>query len=148
MKDEIELKLIEHLSKEVETHTNNLMTFRARVSFAALVGPFILLGLVAAKRISGYSNGKAIAGGLGVMALCYLAIGVAAGRIERHVWRQCNAWRSLIAEIARGTEGITAQQLEFSERLLMAYFIIYSAMILAFGSAITIIMNLNLAPQP
>ncbi|MDX6530516.1 MAG: hypothetical protein QOH41_2806 [Blastocatellia bacterium] len=55
----------------------------------------------------------------------------------------------LIAEISRGsTEGVTAQQLEFPERLLVAYFVIYSAMILAFGSAIIIITNLNFAPQP
>ena len=31
-----EKELIEYLSKEIETHTNNLMTFRSRISFAGI----------------------------------------------------------------------------------------------------------------
>jgi hypothetical protein len=38
--------LIDHLSREIETHTKNMMTFRARINFAVFVGPFVLLGSI------------------------------------------------------------------------------------------------------
>lgn len=37
-------KLIEYLSKEIETSTKNLIAFRERINFAVFVGPFVLLG--------------------------------------------------------------------------------------------------------
>ena len=45
-------KLIDHLSREIETHTKNMMTFRARINFAVF-GPFVLLGsiMVSAKGV-------------------------------------------------------------------------------------------------
>lgn len=140
-------KLIEYLSKEIETHTNNLMTFRTRVSFAALIGPFFLLGslLVAAKHIPKASNGWRISGGLVLMILSYLTLGWAAGSIERHAWRQCNVWRELIAEICNGnTANVTAKKLEFHEKLRLGYLVSYGAMVLAFGSAVLIIRYLVL----
>jgi len=142
-----EHKLIEHLSKEIETHTNNLMTFRARVSFAALVGPFVLLGslLFAAKRIPSASNGRIIIGGLIVMALCYLTMGWSAASIERHTWRQCNVWRRLIAKMtSNNTEGVSPEELEFNEKLRLGYLVTYGAMVLAFGCVILIIRYLTL----
>jgi len=39
-----EEKLIDYLSKEIETQTNSLMAFRERVNFAVFIGPFVLLG--------------------------------------------------------------------------------------------------------
>jgi len=36
-------KLIEYLSSEINTHTTNISTFRAKLSFITLVGPFLLL---------------------------------------------------------------------------------------------------------
>jgi hypothetical protein len=142
-----ENKLIEHLSKEIETQTDNLMTFRTRVSFAALIGPFFLLGslLVAAKRIPKASNGWLITGGLLLMILSYLTLGWAASSIERHTWRQCNVWRGLIAEVFCGNNSnVTAERLRFDEKLRLGYLVSYSAMALAFGSAVLIIRYLTL----
>ena len=144
---QLEDKLIEYLSKEIETQTNNLMTFRTRVSFAALIGPFFLLGslLVAAKRIPKTTNTWLIAGGLLLMILSYLTLGWAASSIERHAWRQCNVWRGFIAEIFCGnSRNVTAQQLKFDEKLRLGYLVSYGAMALAFGSAVLIIRYLTL----
>ena len=143
---QLEDKLIEHLSKEIETQTDNLMTFRTRVSFAALIGPFFLLGslLVAAKRIPKASNGWLIAGGLVLMILSYLTLGWAASSIERHAWRQCNVWRGLIAEVCGDNSNVIAERLRFDENLRLGYLVSYGAMALAFGSAVLIIRYLTL----
>ena len=144
---QLEDKLIEHLSKEIETQTNNLMTFRTRVSFAALIGPFFLLGslIVAARRLPKANNQWLIAGGLLLMILSYLTLGWAASSIERHAWRQCNIWRGFIAEIfCDNRKNITAEKLKFNEKLRLGYLVSYGAMALAFGSALLIIRYLTL----
>ena len=38
-----EAELIDYLSKEIETQTTSLMTFRARINLAVFVGPFVLM---------------------------------------------------------------------------------------------------------
>lgn len=40
----LEEKMVDYLSKEIETQTNNLMSFRERINFAVFIGPFVLLG--------------------------------------------------------------------------------------------------------
>jgi hypothetical protein len=145
---ELQQKLIEHLSKEIETHTNNLMLFRSRISFAGLFGPFFLLGsiLVATHQVPGAtvpstSKSWLIAGGL--LLLSYLTLAWAGASVERHVWRQCNLWRELIADIVSGkvTE-VTAKQLRFEENLRLGYLFCFGAMGLAFASAIFMIRYL------
>ena len=44
-------EVIKHLSSEIQNQSQYLMTFRSRIAFTVLVGPFIVLGsvLVAAK---------------------------------------------------------------------------------------------------
>ena len=44
-KQALHKELIEYFSKEIETHTNSLMTFRSRISFAGLFGPLSTIGL-------------------------------------------------------------------------------------------------------
>jgi hypothetical protein len=144
---QLEDKIIEYLSKEIETQTNNLMTFRTRVSFAALIGPFFLLGslIVAARRLPKANNLWLIAGGLLLMILSYLTLGWAASEIERHTWHQCNVWRGFIAEIFGGnSKNITAEKLEFRENFRRAYLVSYGAMAIAFASALLIIRYLTL----
>lgn len=36
-------EVIQYLSKEIETVTNNMMVFRTKIAFAVLVGPFLIL---------------------------------------------------------------------------------------------------------
>lgn len=39
-------KMIEYLSKEIETLTTNIMLFRSRIAFSIWVGPYVLLGSI------------------------------------------------------------------------------------------------------
>jgi hypothetical protein len=145
-------KLIDYLSKEIETQTNNLMTFRERINFAVFVGPFVLLGATLyGKGLPdvhwGQITGKGLAGLIfsfvGLM-LSYLTMGIACSLIEVHIWKQCNKWRERISEISIGhNTGFTLEQLKFEHRIKRGYLWVYSAMIIAFASAITLVMILQ-----
>src|SRR5690349_24087169 len=102
-----EEKLIEYLSKEIETQTNNLMSFRERINFAVFIGPFVLLGATLYGKGLSHVNwaGMSLVAWIvlaisfvGVI-LSYLTMGVACSLIEVHIWQQCNKWRERIAEI-------------------------------------------------
>jgi len=149
---EHEEKLIDYLSKEIETQTNNLMAFRERINFAVFIGPFVLLGATL------YGKGiprlhlsaldltarvELVLTFVGVI-LSYLTMGIACSLIEVHIWEQCNKWRARIAEISCGREtGCTLEELEFKERLKRGYRTVYGAMIVAFGCAIALVLILQ-----
>src|SRR5438128_643104 len=151
-------KLIDYLSKEIETQTKSLMTFRERINFAVFIGPFVLLGatlygngIVPRINWSGVSRGSWL--GLGIsflgVILSYLTMGIACALIEKHMWKQCNTWRTLIAEIIRGCDsGLTADQIGFEEHLIKGYLWVYFAMVIAFGSAITFVLILQAQTMP
>ena len=145
-------KLIEYLSKEIETHTNNAMTFRERINFAVFICPFVLLGATLyGKGIphinwGGLSDKAKWGVVLCVLGVClsYLTMGIACSLIEVHIWKQCNKWRERIAQISSGHElGFTTAELEFKERLKRGYLWVYLAMVVAFGSAIVLILILE-----
>lgn len=147
-----EKKLIDYLSKEIETQTNNLMTFRERINFAVFIGPFVLLGATlygkGIPRVNwGAITTKAWFGltlSFAGVLLSYLTMGVACSLVEVHIWRQCNKWRARIAEISSGdSNGFTPEQLEFPERLRRGSLWVYLSMIIAFGSAITLVLILQ-----
>jgi hypothetical protein len=97
-------ELIEYLSKEIETVTNGMMVFRSRVSFAVLVGPFLILGTLvyAARDLPGSKHfGWPEALLALVICLCYLTLAFLSGRIEEDGWRQCNVWRGIISELQK-----------------------------------------------
>lgn len=129
-------KLIDYLSKEIETQTNNLMTFRARINLAVFVGPFVLMGSLVFRNdiprgIHLWSVRTLIPAT--VLALIYLTLGWVCCSIETQIWRQCNIWRELIAELSSGNGSVKPGQLEFGyPKLRRAYLVVYSAMILAF----------------
>jgi len=96
--------IIGYLSKEIETVTNGMMVFRSRISFAVLVGPFLILGTLvyAAKGLSISTDFSAYAWtAIGVVLLSYLALAFLSGLIEEDGWRQCNKWRKLISDLQR-----------------------------------------------
>src|SRR5438874_12042666 len=81
--------IVEYLSKEIETTTNNLMTFRTKISFAVLIGPFLVLGsfLVAAKGIPiSLEPGRMGWLAIGFEGLCFLALAYVCARIEGDAW--------------------------------------------------------------
>ena len=97
-------EIIEYLSKEIETVTNGMMVFRSKISFAVLVGPFLILGtLVYAAKGLHISTDFGASGwtAIGLVFLCYLALAFLSGRIEEDGWRQCNKWRKLISDLQR-----------------------------------------------
>jgi len=131
-----EAELIDYLSKEIETQTTSLMTFRARINLAVFVGPFVLMAsLVFRNDIPrGFHlwSVKTLTPAI-VLALIYLTLGWVCCSIETQIWRQCNIWRKLIAELSSGKDSVKPGQLDFVyPKLRLAYLVVYSAMILAF----------------
>lgn len=149
-----EAKLIDYLSKEIETQTNGLMAFRERIVFALFVGPFVLLGAILyGKGITQIHfdamNLKVQIVLLGLLVLVivsYLSMGFACSLLEGHIWQHANQCRKRIAEISRGeTAGFTTEQLEFELRkggnyLTRAYLQLFFAMIVAFAGALALVL--------
>jgi hypothetical protein len=144
-------RLIDYLSKEIETQSNNLMAFRERINFAVFVGPFVLLGATLYGKglphvhWSGFTRRAWIGLVLSSLfvILSYLTLGSVCCLIEIHIWNQCNKWRKRIAEISSGlTRGFTPEELEFKEKLRLAYKWVYLAMLVAFVSAMTVVLIL------
>ena len=108
-----EEKLIKHLSSEITTQAKYLATFRSRIAFTVLIGPFVLLGsfIVATHGSSSksdfhYHNVFPLL----VSFFCYVALGVYAGWLDKHSNEQCDRWRRLIVRIAQGG---TIQETDF-----------------------------------
>ena len=157
-------KLIDHLSREIKTNTNNLMTFRSRVNLSVFLGPFVLLGslLIATKgvpRVMAFDR-LTVAAYVG-LGISYFVMGWACARIEAHMWRQCNAWRRLIARVTSdSTTKISEADLTFDEiytrtflgrrvsSLKLGYLVVYLAMILAFVSAMRIVSQIHVDSAP
>lgn len=145
-------KLIDYLTKEIETQSKNLMAFRERINFAVFVGPFVLLGAMLYGGIIPRINFGGLTGnakiGLAVCLffalLCYLFMGIACLQIEKHMWDQCNIWRERIAEICSGrNEPFTIKDLGFKEHLTRGYLLVYLVLIIAFASAISVVLILQ-----
>ena len=142
-------KLIEHLSKEIETHTKNMMTFRAKINFAVFVGPFVLLGslMVSAKgvpRSIDFDKRTTIAAILLLMSYILMACTCAA--IERQMWRKCNQWRAVIFRLVTNSpEPIEERDLNFPESVRLGYWLVYVAIIVAFGCAVWLVSRVQIA---
>jgi hypothetical protein len=96
-------ELLEHLSKEIQSQSEQMMTFRTRVTFLVWVGPFIIAGsyLLAVKAVpQSFSPDKIGVACLVVAAILYIVLAEVFARLEAHVWDQCNVWRSSIRELA------------------------------------------------
>lgn len=145
-----DVNLIEHFSKEIETHTNNLMIFRTRIMMSLFIGPFVALGavLVASKGRPlhlKFDCGTWLA--LAVILLSYFAMGIAGAWIEKHTWHQCNKWRFLIVQIARGpTSTIAREEFEFHDRLYRSYLVCYTVALMAIGSVFYLLLRLKIEP--
>lgn len=143
-----EQEFINHLSKEIETHTNAMMTYRTRIAFIVFLGPFILLGSVVvgsqrAPYIAGFSSCTIIAAAV-FLFFCYIVLGLVSGMIERGMWRQCNRWRAQIAAlVARGDVDARGESVQFSyKRLLLTYGIAFGLFFLSFIVMIFLISTL------
>lgn len=140
-----EEQFIQHLSKEIETHTNAMMTYRTRIAFIVFVGPFVLLSsvLVVAKRmpnIAKLTHWTFIAGG--ILCAVYIVLGLVSAMIEGAIWSQCNRWRAQIAGlVAREDVDATGENVQFGHRRLVLTYVI--AWILFFCSFIIMVFLIS-----
>ncbi len=90
------------------------MTFRARIAFTVLIGPFVILGtfLIATegrlKSIESFrlSFWLAAAGASGA----YILLGVYGGLLDRRVMRQCDTWRRLLVKLSGNKDEVRVAQ--------------------------------------
>jgi hypothetical protein len=144
-------KMIDYLSKEIETQTNVLMKFREKVSFAVFVNPLVVVVPLWGKGLpqirwddlSRYAW-IGIALSLVLVMLSYLVLGVAYSLIEIQIWRQCNKWRERVSEISMGHDkGFKYDDLSYPARIKRAYLWVYGALLLGFIAALNIVMILR-----
>ncbi len=116
-------KLIEHLSSEITSQTTYLATFRARIAFTVLIGPFVLLGsfFVANHGSSAkdHFDGHVVAAII-VSFSCYVGLGIYGGFLDKHANEQCDRWRRLIIRISQG-EAIQETDFAFPHWAVRAY---------------------------
>jgi hypothetical protein len=142
-------KLIDHISKEIEAQTNNMMAFRTRAILPVFLGPFILLSsvVITAKGIPlAITFDRLTVGAFIGLAVSYLVLGLSAAGIEWQMWEQCNTWRDLIVKLvcdSGTTEAEVRRALTFKPKLFRGYLAMYSAMFLAFVCAIIIVLQVK-----
>jgi len=147
-------KLIDHLTKEIEVQNNNMMTFRTRANLPVFLGPFIVLGSVVIgqkQTPKGLSIDALTITAIVGLAASYLAMGLAAARIEVSMAKQCNRWRDLIAKIVTDDTTITENiqhQLKYTPVGYRGYVAVYFAMFVGFICVLTIILRLTFAVTP
>lgn len=149
--------VIQHLSKEIETTNNNMMAFRTRIGFGMFVGPFVLLGsfIVAAKgqpvSFTLTSRGKVA---LVVDVVCFLGIAYIASQIEAQSLKQCDRWRTLIADLSR-TPPPEMDRAKLTVHLnwhglngpFMGYVVGYFLLFVAVIAAVVIVNSGTVAPE-
>jgi len=133
-----EAQFIEHLSKEIETHTNAIMSFRTKIAFTVFVGPFILLSSVLLSIEKLPTLPKCPSGLAGILAslrqpllillATYLLLGLISGLIEAHMWAQCNRWRRLIVWLSERED----VERRFNSATFQPHYLV-GAYILSFG---------------
>jgi len=112
--------LVQHLSKEIETTSNNIMAFRTRIGFSLCIGPFLLLGslIVGAKGQSVASNFRWYGWpALAVVVICYVGIAYITSEIELQALQQCENWRNIIGEICKNKAMIDLDAIKLSPTL-------------------------------
>jgi len=150
-------EVIAYLSKEIETVTNGMMVFRSKISFAVLVGPFLILGTLvyAAKGLHVSADlGASGWGAIGLVFLCYLALAFLSGRIEEDGWRQCNKWRILISDLQKDPKlainqrnvRTDANDIDPVNWMKWSYLGACFLMLLAFASLLFLLLRVNTTP--
>lgn len=130
-------ELIEHLSCEITTHATNSMTFRSRLAFTVLIGPFVVMGsfLVATDgRVNSDAieaiDARAVLAALGA-CVTYFGLGYYGARIDIHIMDQCNKWRRSLVDLANGAP-ITEVKIEFPHRGVRGYLLVFLLVLVAF----------------
>ena len=93
-------KLIEHMSKEIETLSTSALTFRTKSAFTIWIGPYFILGsvIVATKAKFKFTISNLELIGISLFVI-YVLLGGITGWIERHYWKRCNELRKGIIQL-------------------------------------------------
>lgn len=138
-------KLIDHLSQDIATHTSYLASFRSRVAFTILIGPFVLLGsfLIATKgEIPAVHLGLYDWAAIVVTCLCYLTLGVYGATLDKHVVQQCNTWRTQI-ELLHEDSSNKIGDIRFEHKnQVIAYFTALALVLVAFVAIVYVLITL------
>jgi hypothetical protein len=156
---ELTKEIVAYLSKEIETTSNSMMVFRSRISFAVLVGPFLILGtLVYAAKGLALSRNLGTGGWIAavIVCVCYLALAFVSGRIEEDGWRQCNVWRKLISELQQDPNALMdernvrkdKQKIDPVEWMKWSYLLACALLITSFGCLLFILSRVQSSGAP
>ncbi len=131
--DETRSALINHLTSEIEQLSQNAVSYRTKGALVTMLGPYLVLGsiVVSSRSIDFVFDGPNVLALVAAGAL-FLVIGYVHGRIEAHMWNQCDRWRGMIAEIANAKVPINVppERLQFAQALPKSYLWIFLAMLL------------------
>jgi len=143
-------KIIEHITKEIEVITNNIISFRLKNAFTVWIGPFILLGsLILSKNIHvDYDKIQDVIGLIATLPLLFIIMGVMGGLIEQQSWAQCEKLRRAISEITT-RDDINSEELyslisfnNLNRHALIAYTIVFILLLTIFVFITIITFNI------
>jgi len=129
--------LLSHFSSELINRETLIFSYRTRIGFIGLVGPFIVLGsVIVATGGMRIENLDAVLGPLALIALCYFLIGIVGGAIEWQAWNHCNRLRRCIVDISDGpNHNLPASKYEDPItrhfRVILVYVVAYLLMLAA-----------------
>lgn len=136
MDDRRATDLTQYLAQEIKSHSDLMLAQRTRNNLIFSVGPFVILGVVAANDAALNGLRELSAGSFGLVCagifLSFLGLGWIGASIEQRIWGQCNAWRTQIAEL----NDIAADRIVFEDRGLMPVYLAIFGIV----GAVTIIL--------
>ncbi|MDE3018288.1 MAG: hypothetical protein KGI53_04670 [Nitrospirota bacterium] len=138
-------KLIEHLTKEIVTQSEYITTFRSRLAFAVLIGPFIILSTFVVATKDSLHLGVidcSVTLALIITGFCYILIGLLSALLDSHVTDQCNKWRHEIIRLANGGDPEENSFL-FKHELLPFYAAYFFLVLIAFSALCYIYWHLT-----
>ena len=147
-------ELIEHLSREIDRQTSDLMTFHSRMGFTVLVGPLLLIGafLVATEgRVA--INWKALRDPLSILAsislICsYFGLGYYGGKLAQHMAEQCDIWRGDILKLAQGGKSsLKESDIKFERNMISTYLWGWFIILITFVSILILLAKLYVLPD-
>jgi len=155
-KGEVENKnaaMIEYLSKEIETMSNNTMQSRSKISFSLWAGPFFLLGtLIVGSEKGGFGlqdPGTTAWIVIGLASLLFFGgIAFIVGHIEHGAWDKCNQWRHCIVDLQLNKEipeekfKELVEYKEITQKVTIAYLLVFAISFLMFVAVIYFIAHL------
>ena len=139
-----EEKFIEHLSSEIAEHTRFLSTFRSRMAFTILIGPFVFLGSVLFATRGTFAIGSIGAGPIAaivIACLCYVSLAAYGAMLDNQVTRQCNIWRRQIDLVRKGNQEKIAD-IGFEYKPFTAYLIGLGLVLFGFLSIVYLLITL------